>query len=95
VDEWDLQDVHGRKQPPFAGEATFAALRAAGLRVALVTPELHGSSPALLGGEAHEDAQSRERLFARVRKMLATGLVDALCTDWPEEVRRMVEEAPR
>ena len=55
VDEWDLAaDERGaRKDPPFAGPATFGALRRAGLRVGLVTPELHASSPGLLGGEAH------------------------------------------
>jgi len=94
VDEWDLAAVGGgRKEPPFAAEHTFRALRAAGLRVGMVTPELHASSPGLLGGEAHEDAASRDALFARVRALLATGLVDALCTDYPDEVRALAAEA--
>jgi len=92
VDEWDLaaDDVGGRKEPPFAGPATFAALRGSGLRVGLVTPELHASSPGLLGGEAHEDASSKERLFARIRAIADSGLVDAICTDWPDEVQDML-----
>jgi hypothetical protein len=92
VDEWDLAaDASGaRKDPPFAAPPTFAALRDAGLRVGLVTPELHASSPGLLGGEAHEDAKSRERLFARIREIAQCGLVDAICTDWPDEVQAMV-----
>ena len=94
VDEWDLaaDSAGGRKEPPFAAEETFRRLRAAGLRVGLVTPELHSSSPGLLGGEAHEDAASRERLFARIRLLLSCGLVDAVCTDWPTEVRQMAAE---
>ena len=96
VDEWDLAaDERGaRKDPPFAGPATFGALRRAGLRVGLVTPELHASSPGLLGGEAHEDAGSKERLFARIRAIVDCGLVDAICTDWPDEVQQMLQGAP-
>jgi hypothetical protein len=94
VDEWDLADEGGgRKQPPFAADATFRALRGAGLRVGMVTPELHASSPGLLGGEAHEDAATRELLFTRVRALIACGLVDALCTDYPEEVRAALADA--
>jgi len=93
VDEWDLaaDDMGGRKEPPFADTATFAALRCAGLRVGLVTPELHASSPGLLGGEAHEDAANQGRLFERIRSIAQSGYVDALCTDWPDEVKNMVK----
>lgn len=94
VDEWDLaaDDAGGRKDPPFASTCTFAALRNAGLRVGLVTPELHSSSPSLLGGESHDDASSKERLFARIRTIAQCGFVDAICTDWPTEVQAMLPE---
>jgi hypothetical protein len=92
VDEWDLlaDNAGARKDPPFATQATFAALRGAGLSVGLVTPELHASSPGLLGSEAHEDAKDQDRLFARIRTFAQCGLVDAICTDWPDEVQAML-----
>lgn len=92
VDEWDLasDDAGGRKEPPFADTATFEALHRAGLRVGVVTPELHASSPGLLGGEAHEDAADQAKLFLRIRAIADSGFVDALCTDWPEEVKAML-----
>ena len=60
-------------------------MKDAGLSISLVTPELHATSPGLLGGEAHPDAQSRERFFERIGEIIALK-PDWICTDYPEEV---------
>jgi hypothetical protein len=61
----------------------------------LSAQELHASSPGLLGGEAHEDASSKQRLFARIGALVECGLVDALCTDWPDEVNGMLPSSSK
>jgi hypothetical protein len=91
LDEWDTVDPAGSKQ--FYTEEVFRRVRAQGLKIALVTPELHASSPALLGGERHADASSRERLLARIRSILDLH-PDAACTDHPHCVRRMAAGSP-
>lgn len=68
----------------------FAQLKAAGLWIGLVTPELHGTSPGLLGGEAHPDAATRELLMARIASILALS-PDAVCTDHPDAVQKMID----
>ena len=57
-----------------------------GYKIALVTPELHGTSPGLYGGESHKDAKDKETLFKRIKEILSLK-PDAVCTDYPEEVR--------
>jgi hypothetical protein len=85
LDEWDLSDVHGRAKSLY-NKATFGALRKAGFNVALVSPELHASSPGLLGGEAHPDAANRTALIAAIKNILALS-PDLICTDYPDLVR--------
>lgn len=92
LDEWDTRDAGGGKKRLYT-EETFARARAAGLNIALVTPELHGTSPGLLGGEAHQDARDHETLMTRIREILALG-PDAVCTDYPDEVRGMCSTRP-
>lgn len=83
LDEWDLADQDGGTKK-FYSQETFNTLRKVGYKIALVTPELHGTSPGLLGGEAHPDAQPRERFFKRMKEIIALS-PDAMCTDYPEE----------
>jgi len=83
LDEWDTANKSGKKR--LYTQETFSTLRDAGYKIALVTPELHASSPGLLGGEAHEDARDKETLFKRIREILLLK-PDAVCTDYPEEV---------
>lgn len=93
LDEWDLTDRrpdgsldrHGKKL--YTAE-TFDALRAHGFKIAVASPELHGTSPGLVGGESHPHASTPERLFARIEEILALK-PDAICTDFPEEVRSL------
>lgn len=80
LDEWDRTDENGTKA--FYTVETFATLRALGYRLALVSPELHATSPKLLGGESHQDAVNFESLKARWDEVAALK-PDAICTDYP------------
>ena len=87
LDEWDLLDKNGGRKKFYTKEV-FSALKENGLKIALVTPELHGTSPGLLGGEAHQDAVP-DRLFARIKEII--GLEpDAICTDHPEKAGKLI-----
>lgn len=90
LDEWDLMDKRAdgtinRRGKKLYTEETFNTLRNNGFKIALVTPELHGTSPGLLGGEAHPHASTKERLFERIQEILALK-PDAVCTDHPVQV---------
>lgn len=84
LDEWDLSDKDGGSKSLLNGEV-FKKLKENGLKISLVTPELHGTSPGLLGGEAHPDAESNEKLLRRIKEIVSLE-PDAVCTDYPEEV---------
>lgn len=90
LDEWDLMDEDGKEKTLYNSE-TFKALRDQGISIALVTPELHGTSPGLLGGEAHPDASPRERLNRRLAEIIALD-PDAICTDHPDYVSSLIEQ---
>lgn len=83
LDEWDLTNKEGLEKKFYTKEI-FDLLKNKELKIALVTPELHGTSPGLLGGEAHPDAFDREKLFARIKEIIILE-PDAVCTDYPEE----------
>ncbi len=87
LDEWDLLGPGGKKQ--LVTQKTFDSLRECGFLIALVTPELHAQSPGLLGGEAHEDGVDRNKLFARFKEIMKLE-PDAVCTDYPEEWKRIL-----
>ena len=91
LDEWDLFGP-GNSQKKFYTHDTFSSLRNAGYKIALVTPELHSTSPGLLGGESHPDASSKGKLFTRIKEII-TFSPDAICTDYPEEVKKVVTES--
>ncbi|MBI2268234.1 MAG: hypothetical protein HYU80_02160 [Candidatus Blackburnbacteria bacterium] len=86
-DEWDTQGENGTTKQLYTPEF-FEKLHNAGLFVALVTPELHGTSPGLYGGESHRDAKDLPTLMARIKQIKQAG-ADYLCTDYPEEVSRL------
>lgn len=86
-DEWDTIGENGTSKHLYTPEF-FEKIHAAGLFAALVTPELHGTSPGLYGGESHLDAKNRETLFARIKEIKAAG-ADYFCTDYPEEVAKL------
>lgn len=91
LDEWDTADEGGGHKQFYTRE-TFDTFRAAGLLIGLVTPELHASSPGLLGGEAHADAKDHETLMARIKEIVALH-PDAVCTDYPDEVQQLLAHA--
>lgn len=88
LDEWDLSDAEGLQKKFYTAE-TFSILKNTGYKIALVTPELHGTSPGLLGGESHPDAKPIEHLMNRIKEILALN-PDVVCTDYPEEVRKIM-----
>jgi len=87
LDEWDLINKNGKKK--LYTEENFNRLRQAEYKIALVTPELHGTSPDLLGKESHEDSFSKERLFSRIKEIISLK-PEAICTDYPEEVKELI-----
>lgn len=87
LDEWDLNDKNGQKK--LYTTENFALLRQYNFKIALVTPELHATSPGLLAAEAHPDAQNQERLLRRIQEILHLD-PDAICTDYPIEVRKLL-----
>ena len=89
LDEWDrAADRSGTRKKSYSKEI-FKIFKDAGLGIALVTPELHGTSPGLLGGEAHEDARDHETLMNRISEIVALA-PDAICTDYPDEVKTLL-----
>ena len=89
LDEWDLTDENGNKKTLY-NKSTFDRLRARGFGVALVTPELHCTSPGLLGGESHPSAAHRDALNKRLVEIV--GLKpDIICTDHPDHIRSLLK----
>jgi hypothetical protein len=80
LDEWNRTDENGTKA--LYTTETFTTLRALGYKLALVSPELHATSPKLSGGESHQDAANFESLKARWDEVAALK-PDAICTDYP------------
>jgi len=96
LDEWDrsipdggdpsTRAKHGTGQSKtFYNKENFDLLRKNGFKIALVTPELHATSPGLLGGESHQDAKDHQTLVKRLHEII-TLKPDAICTDWPDLV---------
>jgi glycerophosphoryl diester phosphodiesterase len=79
LDEWDRLGPNG-EQKSLVNPSTLERLHVHKFKVAAVSPELHATSPALLGGEVHEDGVSPVRLEARWKEWIGLG-IDAMCTD--------------
>lgn len=88
LDEWDLDDKNGGKKKLYNKEV-FDKFRKVGAKIALVTPELHGTSPGLYGGESHPDSKDLPTLFSRIKEIINLK-PDAICTDYPEEVSKLI-----
>lgn len=87
ADEWDTQgENESTKQ--FYTKENFDRLHASGLFIAVVTPELHGTSPGLYGGESHADAKNKNVLMSRIKQIKDAG-ADYFCTDYPTEVAKL------
>lgn len=90
LDEWDLTDKDGGEKTLY-NKDVFEMLRKEGIKIGLVTPELHGTSPGLLGGEAHQDAADKSRLFSRIQNIISLK-PDLVCTDYPDQVKEMIAQ---
>ncbi len=81
LDEWDRKDVNNNKKSIYTAEI-IERIRDKNMKVAIVSPELHATSPKLLGGEHHEDALNDEMLKKRMKEIVRLR-PDAICTDFP------------
>lgn len=80
LDEWDRSDSEGNKD--FYNENNFLLLKQSGFKIAIVSPELHLSSPGLLGGETHPDGANEVVLKNRLKQVIKL-YPDAVCSDFP------------
>jgi len=87
LDEWDRIDKDNDSKKLYTKEV-FRRFRSKKVKIALVSPELHTTSPNLLGGEAHQDAVTIETLRNRLREIITLG-PDAICTDYPDLVKEI------
>ena len=90
LDEWDKINKNGNIKKFYTKEL-FKKIRAKGLKIGLITPELHSSSPSLLGSEKHQDADDKKILFDRIREIIKLK-PDIICTDYPNEIREMTKK---
>lgn len=88
LDEWDRADKNGGIKSLYSSDI-FKKLKDAGIKIAVVSPELHATSPGLLGGESHPDAQNRETLNQRLSEIIKLE-PDAVCTDYPDYVQSLL-----
>ncbi|MDQ1282090.1 MAG: glycerophosphoryl diester phosphodiesterase [Patescibacteria group bacterium] len=88
LDEWDTLNKNGSNKI-FYNQETFNAFRSVGLKIFLVTPELHSTSPGLYGEESHKDAINEETLMSRIKQIIALK-PDSVCTDYPYRVRDLL-----
>jgi glycerophosphoryl diester phosphodiesterase len=88
LDEWDRTDAEGKRKTLYSKE-TFDLFRKNSLKIALVTPELHATSPGLLGSESHEDGRDIGSLEKRIAEIVALE-PDAICTDHPDMLKRLL-----
>ncbi|MDP3043076.1 MAG: glycerophosphodiester phosphodiesterase family protein [bacterium] len=86
LDEWDKISEKGTKK--FYIAKNFKMLKNAGFKIALVTPELHATSPNLLGAESHQDAINKKVLFKRIKQIINLK-PNAICTDYPDLLGRL------
>ena len=89
LDEWDRRDGKGGDKTLYNKEV-FDELQKNGVKIALVTADLHFTTPGQLGGGDHEDGEGN-RLEARNREIVALR-PDAICTDHPDRVRMLIDE---
>ncbi|MFA5247669.1 MAG: glycerophosphodiester phosphodiesterase family protein [Patescibacteria group bacterium] len=88
LDEWDRIDECGKDKLLYSLEI-FYFCRQHGFKIGLVTPELHATSPGLLGGESHPDAVNQRKLSIRIKDIIMLK-PDLICTDYPDEVDNLV-----
>lgn len=86
LDEWDRTEPNNSQKALYTSD-NMQKLSSAGYKIALVTPELHATSPHLLGGESHPDAED-SRWKSRIQEIIQLS-PDAMCTDHPSRLADM------
>ena len=87
LDEWDKIDENGGIKALYTKEV-FSLFRSKWLKIWLVTPELHATSPWLLWSEAHEDAKDIELWKTRMSEVLSLS-PDFVCTDYIQLIKKL------
>lgn len=80
LDEWDRLGKDN-KMKCFINEDNISVFKKLNMKIAVVSPELHSTSPGLVGGENHEDARNFESLQNIWKKWSNFG-IDSICTDY-------------
>lgn len=91
LDEWDRKDLRGKRKKLYTRE-NFKKLRHYGFQIALITPELHKTSPGLLGREAHEDAENKMKLLRRIKEIIKLK-PNLICTDYINQVKSLYAQS--
>jgi glycerophosphoryl diester phosphodiesterase len=89
-DEWDRADRNGQEKTLY-NSSNFEKAREYGFKIAVVSPELHASSPGLLGNERHPDGCDANRNSSRMIEILKDG-VDLICTDYPDQALSLIQQ---
>lgn len=86
LDEWDKNDYSGAEKELYS-EENIKCMKDLGFLVAIVSPELHATSPVLQSTEKHPDGVNMEAVFKRLEKILKVK-PDAICTDYAEQIKK-------
>lgn len=81
LDEWDRLDENWLTKALYVRDS-FLSLRSRWFQIAVVSPELHASSPWLYGGESHQDCVDHLSLEKRILEISMLS-PDFFCTDYP------------
>lgn len=87
LDEWDRVDADGGVKSLYT-EEIFSLLKEKKFKIVVVSPELHATSPHLLGGESHTDGITLGALQLRWEEIFMKK-PDAICTDYPHSVSKL------
>lgn len=90
LDEWDLTNENNSIKTLY-NENNFNILKNHDFKIALVSPELHATSPNLLGGEVHQSAKNIRTLKARVKEIIELE-PNAICTDYPDMAQKLITQ---
>lgn len=81
LDEWDRTDENWLTKALYVRDS-FQSLRNRWFQIAVVSPELHASSPWLYGGESHQDCGNERTFINRLTEIISLN-PDYVCTDRP------------
>ena len=85
LDEWDLNDENNQKKTILTHDFILQTQK----KTMVISPELHFSSPSLYANEAHPSGGDKDQLES-LWKQLKHWKVDLICTDFPDEVKKLL-----